>query len=52
MAKLTSLSKRCANVKGMPPEVVKCLDEAIAILKARQQLAAVNFDSLQVGHLA
>jgi len=48
MAKLTSLRKRCANVKGMPPEVVKCLDEAIAILTARQQLASVSFASLKV----
>jgi hypothetical protein len=28
----------------MPPEVVKCIDEAIAILKARQQLAAAPID--------
>jgi len=48
VAKLTSLRKRCANVKGMPPEVVKCLDEAIAILTARQQLASVSFASLKV----
>jgi hypothetical protein len=48
VAKLTSLRKRCASVKGMPPEVVKCLDEAIAILTARQQFASVNYASLQV----
>jgi len=47
VAKLTSLRKRCASVEGMPPEVVKCLDEAIAILTARQQLASVSFASLQ-----
>lgn len=48
LAKLTSLRTRGESIKGIPPEVAKCLDEAIAILKSRQQLASVNLDSLHV----
>ena len=41
---LATLRTRGSKVTGMPPEVVKCIDEAIAILKARQQLAAAPID--------
>ena len=40
LAQLTSLRHRGEGVKGLPPEVAKCLDEAIAILNSHKQLAA------------
>lgn len=42
LSTLTSLRTRGVKVKGLPPEVVKCLDEAIAILKTQQQLAVAG----------
>lgn len=47
LKKLASLRTRCESVKGMPPEVAGYLDEAIAILKARQQLASISFLTFQ-----
>ena len=42
LTKLTKLRARGESIKGMPPEVAKCLDEAIAILKSHQQLASMT----------
>jgi len=37
--KFRSLRTRSARIAGMPPEALKCLDDAIAILKNHQQAA-------------
>lgn len=42
--KFRSFRTRCARISGMPPEVVKCLDDAIELLKNHQQVASCGFD--------
>jgi hypothetical protein len=44
--KFRSLRTRSARIVGMPPEVLKCLDDAIAILKNHQQIAHSGLDAL------
>jgi hypothetical protein len=52
LAKFRSFRKRCARISGMPPEVVKCLDDAIEILKNHQQIALCGFDMPDKGQCA
>ncbi len=47
--KFRSLRTRCARITGMPPEVIKCLDDAIEILRNHQQVANCGFDMLDNG---
>jgi len=39
-----SFRTRCARIVGMPPEVIKCLDEAIELLGNQHQVAQCGFD--------
>lgn len=41
--KFRSFRSRCARIAGMPAEVIKCLDDAIAILANHQQVAKCGF---------
>ena len=42
--KFLSFRTRCARIVGLPAEVLKCLDYAIAILKNQQRVAKCGFD--------
>ncbi len=44
--KFRSLRTRSARIVGMPPEALKCLDDAIAILKNHQQVSHSGLDDL------
>lgn len=44
LGKFRDLRTRSARVKGMPPEVIRYLDNAIEILQNQQQVARCGFD--------
>jgi hypothetical protein len=44
LEKFRDFRTRCTKVTVMPPEVIRCLDNAIEILKNQQQLAKCGFD--------
>ena len=44
LVKFRDLRSRSAKVKGMPPEVIRYLDNAIEILQNQQQVARCGFD--------
>ena len=47
--KFRSFRTRCARIVGMPPEVVRCLDDAIELLQNHQEVAKCVFDGSDAG---